>query len=76
MWPFKKKKEQTLVICNHEWIVTESIHTTIRGRYIDDPDNMTRVSRICKKCLLKEQHYVDGHIDYSKALTIFGGKEE
>lgn len=73
---FKKSKQAN---CQHEWHITENLHVT---RHHDTPafvlphSNESQVSRICRHCLKQECHTVPGHIDYDKALKIFGGKDE
>lgn len=70
---FKKKR------CVHQWEITEALQVT---RHHDSPayvvpeSNQTNISRICCKCLKKESHVVNGHIDLAKAYKIFGGADE
>lgn len=72
----RNKKERS---CQHEWEVTQNLHVTRRHdtpAYVTPETKQTNVYRICCKCLKKETHVVEGHIDYAKALRIFGGKRQ
>lgn len=76
MWPFTSKKEKKEKTCQHEWVITENLHIQRHHdtpAYVTPYSNETNVYRICRKCLKKETHVVNGHIDYDKAYKIFGG---
>lgn len=72
---FKEKKKEPK--CVHEWVITENLHVTLRNPdlYIMPEVYQTNISRICRCCLKKEYHTVNGHIDQDKAYKIFGGKD-
>ncbi|UZZ63952.1 hypothetical protein A71_146 [Escherichia phage A7_1] len=76
MWPFKKKEtEENKPSCKHDFVITQCNQVTkVMSRFYDTEEiKTTVVSRICRQCLVQEAHTVPGHIDYSKALNIFGG---
>lgn len=79
-WFFNSRAEKVEKAppCRHHWVVTEALHVTLRNQdlYILPEVNQTNVSRICKRCLKKEYHTVNGHIDHSKAFDIYGGPDE
>lgn len=77
-WCFIKRKNKERN-CSHEWEITQNLHITRQHdtpAYVVPESKQTNVYRICCKCLKKETHVVEGHIDHSKAYKIFGGKDE
>lgn len=70
MWLFKRTKK---IKCSHRWVITEVFLSTDHHLAFKDT---SRVSRSCSLCLTQEHHTVAGHIDYSTAYEIFGGRED
>lgn len=73
---FSKDKNKGRV-CTHDWEITHILHVTLRHdtpAYVVPESKQTNVYRICCKCLKKENHLVEGHIDDNKAYKIFGGE--
>lgn len=66
-----------VIPCDHNWVVTEALHITLRDPviYVVPEVKRTNVSRVCKYCLKKEFHTVNGHIDSGMAFDIYGGQE-
>lgn len=59
---------------NHVWVVTAA-RPRVVSRW-DDSSLRTDVHRICKNCLLKETHEVEGVVVMDKAKDIFEGVRE
>uniref|UniRef100_UPI003D47A308 hypothetical protein n=1 Tax=Escherichia coli TaxID=562 RepID=UPI003D47A308 len=75
-WFSKEKKKERA--CVHAWEITQNLHVTRHHdtpAYVVPESKQTNVYRICCKCLKKETHVVEGHIDHSKAYKIFGGSD-
>lgn len=66
LWPKKKP------VCKHHWQITEVFHQVDQYNGIS---HTSRVARSCINCLTQEYHHVAGHIEHSRAYSIFGGAD-